>query len=137
VLARRGRLLRPHRPRVAARDLDRHDRLGSRRERRAGHHAHGLARGERRRRRVAGRDEPRALPERSGNGLRDAHGVAVHRGRVERRPVHVARDVPGRDAAECLRERDALDRAGRTGAADDLERFGDADHPAILKSGRW
>ena len=99
--------------RLAARALDGHDRLGARRERRARHDAHRLARGERRGGRRSGRDERRALRQTRPGGRRPRGGPRSRPSpRCRRGPVDVAANVRARARGPtALFERHRLDRA--------------------------
>ena len=103
---------------VGARLLDRHDCVGARGHRRAGHRAHRGARLDpRRRHRTRGHGAEYAQPGGARRaGMRDvggAHCVTVHSGVVEARDVSRRADLFGQHAAERGENRRALDTKRR------------------------
>ena len=118
VLAGRAADSRRRRGRPRAGLLDRDDRLGARRQRRARHDAHGFA-GESGAPGVARGHEavPFARSRVADGRPRQPDRVAVHRRGVERRPVHVATESSARGRGRGPRQRDALLRPGRAGPA--------------------
>ena len=135
VLAGAGTGLGDDGPVLAADVLDGHDRLGALRDRRARHDADRLPRGECRRGPVASGHETGPLPERLAfREIVQANRVAIHRRRVEGRPVDVRADLAGEHATQALAQRHRLLRTRRTRPAKDRERLFDRSHGVILWS---
>ena len=117
-------------PVLRPRLFDRNDSVRAGGEGRSRHQAHRLTRGERAREGVAGGDEtgPLGKDPLGRYRFRDAYGVAIHRGRVERRPVHVRDDVPRQDPAERLGESNRLLGGGLDRPVENRVRLADRDH---------